>query len=164
MSESAKVAFATGPSTDAARQADADLERPMAHLPGQRGQWTTNRPGPTRVVSENRGKNRGAPDLARGNDLAAQRFPVEAMGCPASAIAASAPARQEQTISTLAIVPPQGVRLIPNLEVWSPRGYALLLDLYLPPRDAPVLFWIHGGGWDEGDCHDRTAVPLTAHG
>src|SRR5690349_10681054 len=62
---------------------------------------------------------------------------------------------------------PEGVRLVPNLEYGRAGGSALLLDLYLPPRGdgpAPILLWIHGGGWDEGDRHDRTAVPLTAHG
>jgi acetyl esterase/lipase len=28
----------------------------------------------------------------------------------------------------------------------------------------PVILWVHGGGWDMGDRHERTAVPLTAFG
>jgi alpha/beta hydrolase fold len=62
---------------------------------------------------------------------------------------------------------PDGVRLIPDLEYAHPDGHSLLLDLYVPPRGdqpAPIILWVHGSGWDMGDRHDRTAVPLTAYG
>jgi acetyl esterase/lipase len=62
---------------------------------------------------------------------------------------------------------PDGVRHIPDLEYDRPNGQSLLLDLYVPPpsaRPAPVILWVHGGGWDMGDRHDRTALPLTAYG
>jgi len=42
------------------------------------------------------------------------------------------------------------------------------LDLFLPvqpvDKPLPIIVWVHGGGWDMGDRHDRTAVPLTAYG
>ncbi|MFI5454577.1 MAG: alpha/beta hydrolase [Isosphaerales bacterium] len=62
---------------------------------------------------------------------------------------------------------PDGVRLIPDLEYAHPHGHPLLLDLYVPPpgdKPAPIILWVHGGGRDMGDRHDRTAVPLTAYG
>src|SRR5688572_2320434 len=36
-----------------------------------------------------------------------------------------------------------------------------LLDIYAPPnaKDLPVLFWIHGGGWQTGDKRDVQLKP-----
>jgi acetyl esterase/lipase len=62
---------------------------------------------------------------------------------------------------------PQGVTLIPNIEFARPEGHSLLLDLYLPDSASgpvPVIVWVHGGGWEAGDRHDRTALPILAHG
>lgn len=46
------------------------------------------------------------------------------------------------------------VRTFRDLEYASPEGIPLHLDLYLPteaPGRLPVLVWIHGGGWYQGD-------------
>lgn len=39
-----------------------------------------------------------------------------------------------------------------NITYAAPSGRALHLDLYLPalPRPAPVIIWLHGGGWKYG--------------
>src|SRR5436189_4982389 len=36
-----------------------------------------------------------------------------------------------------------------------------VLDIYAPPnaKDLPVVFWIHGGGWQAGDKSDVTLKP-----
>src|SRR3954471_6114704 len=45
-------------------------------------------------------------------------------------------------------------------------GRALLLDLRrpdpLPASPAPVLVWIHGGGWEAGDRRDDILGPMGA--
>ncbi len=53
--------------------------------------------------------------------------------------AAYAPARSGETIHR-------------NVTYAAPAGRALRLDLYLPaqPRPAPVVIWLHGGGWKYG--------------
>ena len=45
-----------------------------------------------------------------------------------------------------------------------------VLDIYIPdkpaPKDLPVMFWIHGGGWQVGDTSDVALKPkvLTERG
>lgn len=50
---------------------------------------------------------------------------------------------------------PEGVRVVQNLEYAQIEGQSLKLDLYLPENsketDLPLLLWIHGGGWRNGD-------------
>jgi arylsulfatase A-like enzyme/dienelactone hydrolase len=57
---------------------------------------------------------------------------------------------------------PEGVKLVANLEyARRPDAGGLLLDLYLPSRPAfmrPVVLWIHGGGWKNGN---KENCPLT---
>ncbi|MEY5011801.1 MAG: hypothetical protein RLZZ253_2940, partial [Verrucomicrobiota bacterium] len=52
----------------------------------------------------------------------------------------------------------EGVRRLTNLEYSYPVGGALRLDLYLPEKPveggAPVVLWIHGGGWSRGAKED----------
>ncbi|WP_462409518.1 alpha/beta hydrolase fold domain-containing protein [Neobacillus sp. Marseille-QA0830] len=46
------------------------------------------------------------------------------------------------------------VKCIEDLEFAAPDGKPSLLDLYLPigmDRPAPVIVWLHGGGWRVGD-------------
>jgi acetyl esterase/lipase len=46
-----------------------------------------------------------------------------------------------------------------NLPYTSPAHERQVLDIYAPPgaKDLPVVFWIHGGGWQAGD---KTSVQL----
>lgn len=46
-----------------------------------------------------------------------------------------------------------------NLPYASPAHERQVLDIYAPPgaKDLPVVFWIHGGGWQAGD---KTSVQL----
>jgi acetyl esterase/lipase len=62
---------------------------------------------------------------------------------------------------------PPGTRQLRNLEFARPNGIPLRLDLYVPPRNgpAPLIIWVHGGGWMEGDKdEDVEALPLLWHG
>ncbi|MDB5290677.1 MAG: hypothetical protein JWL69_1918 [Phycisphaerales bacterium] len=62
---------------------------------------------------------------------------------------------------------PAGVKLFPNLEYAAVDGKSLLLDLYLPEKadlPVPVIVFVHGGGWQTGDRHERLAVPMAARG
>jgi acetyl esterase/lipase len=62
---------------------------------------------------------------------------------------------------------PLGVQWLPDLE-YVPGGHQRQkLDLYLPEkvtRPLPVIVWVHGGGWYEGDKDWRRAVPLVPKG
>jgi acetyl esterase/lipase len=91
-----------------------------------------------------------------------QFIPVALIVLFLSVVARAQPATQPAAL-------PPGVRLVPNIEYAKPDGHSLLLDLYLPAHaDAdhpiPLIVWVHGGGWVMGDRHDRTALPLAAHG
>jgi acetyl esterase/lipase len=62
---------------------------------------------------------------------------------------------------------PPGMKLFPNLEYAAVNGKSLLLDLYLPDKadlPVPVIVFVHGGGWQAGDRHDRQALPLVTKG
>jgi acetyl esterase/lipase len=46
------------------------------------------------------------------------------------------------------------VKVVADLEFAAPNGKPLLLDLYLPvgvDKPLPVIVWLHGGGWRNGD-------------
>ncbi|NNE91832.1 MAG: alpha/beta hydrolase [Verrucomicrobiales bacterium] len=63
---------------------------------------------------------------------------------------------------------PTGVRVIRDLEFAEHDGVSLKLDLYLPEKvDAktalPVVIWIHGGGWKNGNKNNCKAAFLAAH-
>ena len=51
---------------------------------------------------------------------------------------------------------PSGTRQLRNLVYAKPDGTPLHLDLYVPPGDRPVplVIWVHGGGWSNGDKED----------
>ena len=48
---------------------------------------------------------------------------------------------------------PVGVTVIEDIRFASVNGHDLLLDLYLPAdaAGAPLLVWVHGGGWSRGE-------------
>ena len=52
--------------------------------------------------------------------------------------------------------PHADVTVVPDLPFASPGGRPLLADLHLPARleaPAPIILWIHGGGWRSGNRH-----------
>jgi acetyl esterase/lipase len=54
-----------------------------------------------------------------------------------------------------------------NLEYANAGGQALTLDIYLPPGSKevrPLVVWIHGGAWLEGDKENPPIAPLVEHG
>jgi acetyl esterase/lipase len=61
---------------------------------------------------------------------------------------------------------PPGTRQLRNLVYAQPDGMPLHLDLYVPPSDHPVplVIWVHGGGWSNGDKEDPPHLPLLQHG
>jgi acetyl esterase/lipase len=66
---------------------------------------------------------------------------------------------QQAEFLALQVPNPHEERVIADLEFARPDGHPLLLDLYLPQRPvglAPLIVWIHGGGWMIGD---RGQVP-----
>ncbi len=61
---------------------------------------------------------------------------------------------------------PSGVRVLPDVPYWTPRGFRpLTMDIYLPPASIPtpatgfpVIMYIHGGDWSNGSS--RSAGPI----
>ncbi len=57
---------------------------------------------------------------------------------------------------------------VKDIEYARPNGYSLLLDLYLPERvldrGAPVVVWVHGGGWKNGSKEKPKAAWLAEEG
>ena len=47
--------------------------------------------------------------------------------------------------------------LTSNIPYADPAHERQVLDIYAPDdaKDLPVVFWIHGGGWQTGDSHQR---------
>src|SRR3954466_10665139 len=48
-----------------------------------------------------------------------------------------------------------------NIPYADPSHERQVLDVYAPPnaKDLPVVFWIHGGGWQAGDKTDVKQKP-----
>jgi acetyl esterase/lipase len=62
-----------------------------------------------------------------------------------------------EKIVTMTPLVPDGVEEIKNIEYKNVNGKSLQLDLYIPkklPRPAPLLVFIHGGGWRSGQRSD----------
>ena len=51
------------------------------------------------------------------------------------------------------VAPGFGQNVSRNLPYAEPAHERQVLDVYAPPgaKDLPVVFWIHGGGWQTGD-------------
>lgn len=62
----------------------------------------------------------------------------------------------------------QAQQLSSNIPYANPADERQVLDIYTPPhaKDLPVIFWIHGGGWQTGDKTDVQIKPrvLTERG
>lgn len=64
---------------------------------------------------------------------------------------------------------PPGVSVLSDLEYAVVNGTSLKLDLYLPKNSTaapPLIVWIHGGGWVNGDKSmvNRAVIALSAEG
>src|SRR5262249_41887678 len=63
----------------------------------------------------------------------------------------------------LSLASAQGVTIIKkqDLVYAEPAGPLQTLDVYASPaaKNAPVMFWIHGGGWQGGDKSDVAEKP-----
>ena len=75
--------------------------------------------------------------------------------------------RKMADAAALPVAPP-GVRLLRDLE-YVPGGHERnRLDLYLPEakaiRPRPVILWIHGGGWTNGDKRNGPAFGFATNG
>jgi acetyl esterase/lipase len=57
--------------------------------------------------------------------------------------------------------PSAAPRISRNLPYAQPANERQMLDVYAPAgaKDRPVVFWIHGGGWQRGDKSDMHAKP-----
>jgi acetyl esterase/lipase len=57
--------------------------------------------------------------------------------------------------------PPAGLQVSRNLPYAQPANERQMLDVYAPAgaKNRPVVFWIHGGGWQRGDKGDMHAKP-----
>jgi acetyl esterase/lipase len=66
------------------------------------------------------------------------------------------------TASALAQTPPSAAPQVHrNLPYAQPANERQMLDVYAPAgaRNRPVVFWIHGGGWQRGDKGEMHAKP-----
>jgi acetyl esterase/lipase len=71
--------------------------------------------------------------------------------------------------AALLLSPPDGaaqdMRKTADIEYARVGDHALKLDLYQPPEtDAPLLVWVHGGGWERFSKEQVQVTPLLAHG
>ncbi|MBA2116532.1 alpha/beta hydrolase [Bremerella alba] len=58
-----------------------------------------------------------------------------------------------------------GQKVIKDIEFAQVDGHSLKLDLYLPQeKNAPMVVWIHGGGWHAGSKDGCRVEWLTKHG
>jgi len=72
-------------------------------------------------------------------------------------------------LAVLAVAAPGCGTVLRNVEYarpGGPKGKPLLLDLYLPKSEhpAPVILWVHGGGWRRGSKAHCPAVAMVPRG
>jgi len=59
--------------------------------------------------------------------------------------------------------PPGAIETHRDLEYANVDGKSLTLDLYVPKttsRPLPIIIWVHGGGWREGNKSNPLVLPL----
>jgi acetyl esterase/lipase len=61
---------------------------------------------------------------------------------------------------------PEGARMLLNIPYARDAGPRQTLDLYLPPTgtNLPLIVWVHGGGWTEGDKENPPGLRFLLHG
>ena len=53
---------------------------------------------------------------------------------------------------------PAQQQIIRDIQYAAPNGHSLTLDVFAPkkqPQPAPVIVFVHGGGWKNGDKEER---------
>ena len=79
-----------------------------------------------------------------------------------AAIAATGFVSQAAPSTKPASLLPEGVKAVTNIKYGEAPGKANLLDVYLPEAEPtkpmPLVVWIHGGGWCEGNKEGCPAV------
>jgi acetyl esterase/lipase len=67
-------------------------------------------------------------------------------------------------LAVMSVAPAQDTRFVEKKDIVyaEPAGPLHTLDVYASPsaKNAPVVFWIHGGGWQGGDKSDVAEKPL----
>ena len=117
-------------------------------------------PDETQFAATVKALSAGSARSARRHTVANNPFPVLvnlllAMGIAALlGIAPATGAEQNRLPPIPPAAAPPGVRVLRDLE-YVPGGHERnRLDLYLPEKAAgprPVIVWVHGGGWTNGD-------------
>ena len=84
----------------------------------------------------------------------------------AMVVAADAPKAKAPGKAPAPLRLPEGTQVRRDLPYVAGGHERQKLDLYLPAgvKDAPVVVWIHGGGWQNGSKDRTPAVALLAHG
>ena len=89
--------------------------------------------------------------------------PVQASAAPAPVSAMPTPAPQPPSFGLQRISYPNGVTATFDMIYANLRGYRpLTLDLYLPAQrslPAPLVVFVHGGGWNGGDTRHAAGFP-----
>jgi arylformamidase len=64
-----------------------------------------------------------------------------------------------EALAQVPATPPPRLVSTTNLPYATPSNPRQMVDIYAPEgaKNLPVIFWIHGGGWESGD---RTAIQL----
>ena len=63
--------------------------------------------------------------------------------------------------------PSDSVQIVRDIEYAKPNGQSLRMDLYIPKAAAkpmPVVLWVHGGGWHNGNKSGPIILPLLGKG
>jgi acetyl esterase/lipase len=89
------------------------------------------------------------------------KIPISSYACAAVALGLPALLSAQDTTA------PSPVETVRNIEYARPNGFSLKLDLYIPGgvlKPMPVVMWVHGGGWCEGNKNIPMMLPLVQLG